>query len=89
MKRSDWFDKFKETWLDYPSQDNEGFQPDRAGYKCGFHVAWDMVFDRVEKLEAENARLREALEEIIRKEGWHRCADSAAESIARAALEGK
>lgn len=27
---------FKESWEDYPSQDNEGYVPDRAGYKCGF-----------------------------------------------------
>lgn len=25
------------VWKDYPSQDNEGFQPDRAGFKYGWH----------------------------------------------------
>lgn len=30
------FEAMKQTWLDYPSQDNEGYRPDRGGFKCGW-----------------------------------------------------
>jgi len=33
------FDAFKKAWSDYPSQDNEGFRPDRGGFKCGWFAA--------------------------------------------------
>ena len=37
------YEAFKEAWEDYPTQDNEGFLPDRAGFKCGFMsgVRWE------------------------------------------------
>lgn len=33
---------FKAAYASYPSQDNEGYQPDRAGFKAGFSAgaAW-------------------------------------------------
>jgi len=37
------FDAFKEAWDDYPSQDNEGYQPDRGGFKCGWFSAIDWI----------------------------------------------
>lgn len=37
---------FKRAWEDYPSQDNEGFQPDRGGFKCGWAAALDWVRER-------------------------------------------
>lgn len=33
------FDAFKKAWEDYPSQDNEGYIPDRFGFKAGFFAA--------------------------------------------------
>jgi hypothetical protein len=30
------FEAFKKAWEDYPSQDNEGFTPDRGSFKAGF-----------------------------------------------------
>lgn len=29
-------DKFRTAWENYPSQDNEGYVPDRGGFKCGY-----------------------------------------------------
>ena len=37
---------FEDAWNGYPSQDNEGYLPDRAGFKCGFFAG----------LSAERAR---------------------------------
>jgi hypothetical protein len=37
------FEAFKQAWLDYPSQDNEGYIPDRGGFKCGWFAALDWV----------------------------------------------
>jgi len=34
--------RFKQEWDDYPSQDNEGYQPDRGGFKAGFFSAWNI-----------------------------------------------
>lgn len=33
---------FKRAYDDYPSQDNEGYVPDRAGFKSGFMAAWSV-----------------------------------------------
>ncbi len=30
---------FQKAWIDYPSQDNEGYSPDRGGFKCGWFAA--------------------------------------------------
>lgn len=40
----------KKAWEDYPSQDNEGYQPDYAGFKCGFHSAWRAQQGEIERL---------------------------------------
>ncbi len=37
------FEAFKQAWLDYPSQDNEGYVPDRGGFKCGWFAALEWV----------------------------------------------
>lgn len=71
------FEEFKKAYDDYPCQDNEGFWPDRAGFKCGFSAAWALLekklgpeFDeRITRLESylaqveeENAKLRKMWE---------------------------
>lgn len=33
------FEAFKKAWEEYPSQDNEGYIPDRGGFKCGWFSA--------------------------------------------------
>lgn len=33
------FKAFQKAWLDYPSQDNEGYRPDRGGFKCGWFAS--------------------------------------------------
>jgi hypothetical protein len=34
---------FRKSYDLYPSQDNEGFVPDRGSFKCGFYAAWNML----------------------------------------------
>ena len=38
MKKTD-LEAMQKAWNNYPSQDNEGYQPDRAGFKCGWSAA--------------------------------------------------
>lgn len=50
------FEAFKKAWEDYPSQDNEGYVPDRGGFKCGWFAAlqWkkeNAVLTELNKLE--------------------------------------
>lgn len=33
------FEAFKKAWEECPSQDNEGYVPDRGGFKCGWFAA--------------------------------------------------
>ncbi len=44
--RSKDFEAFKKAWETYPSQDNEGYQPDRAGFKCGWFAALEYERNR-------------------------------------------
>jgi hypothetical protein len=37
------FDAFKQAWLDYPSQDNEGYVPDRGAFKAGWLSALEWI----------------------------------------------
>lgn len=45
------FHAFKDAWEGYPSQDNEGYQPDRGGFKAGWHSAilWLLEFQKESK----------------------------------------
>lgn len=54
---------FKEAWENYPSQDNEGYVPDRGGFKSGFLCAWDQQQTKIDALQAEVAGLKRALED--------------------------
>lgn len=49
--------RFKETWEDYPSQDNEGYQPERGSYKAGFCVAWREREAELKQARNDNAML--------------------------------
>lgn len=51
------FEAFQSAWEDYPSQDNEGFVPDRGSFKAGFA-------EGLKYAKAGNLRLREALEYV-------------------------
>jgi hypothetical protein len=75
---------FLDAWSNYPSQDNEGYQPDRGSFKSGF-------FAGVEYMKAENQRLREALLVCISRAGAPDAAHGCRLIIetARAALENK
>lgn len=39
MNNKEDFEAFKREWEGYPSQDNEGYVPDRGGFKCGWFAA--------------------------------------------------
>jgi hypothetical protein len=39
-------DAFKKAWSEYPSQDNEGYLPDRGGFKCGWYAAIDWLISQ-------------------------------------------
>lgn len=88
------FEAFKRAWENYPSQDNEGYRPDRGSFKSGFLAG---LAHRDSEINAENARLREALEKATERPHELHCAwlDPGPEacnclvSIAQAALEGK
>jgi hypothetical protein len=45
---------FQEAWRGYPSQDNEGFVPDRSGFKCG----WFAALQWRESVEPEPMRVK-------------------------------
>ncbi len=51
------YDEFIKAYDEYPSQDNEGFIPDRGGFKCGFMSAWDVRQKEIDRL---HLRLSEA-----------------------------
>lgn len=50
-KENECHEKFKEAWRDYPSQDNEGYVPDRGGFKCGWYIAWREQQEKIDKLK--------------------------------------
>jgi hypothetical protein len=59
----------KEAYDDYPSQDNEGYQPERGSFKAGFYSAWrileaerDSLQKRVSELEAALKTVHELLD---------------------------
>jgi hypothetical protein len=49
------FEMFKKAWEDYPSQDNEGYRPDRGGFKCGWYAAWDLLEQRTALAESDTS----------------------------------
>lgn len=45
----DKFEAFKTSWNDYPSQDNEGWLPDRGSFKAGFFSGASWAKDYISK----------------------------------------
>jgi hypothetical protein len=41
------FKQFKTEWENYPSQDNEGYLPDRGGFKAGFFSCFNWLRSRM------------------------------------------
>lgn len=54
------FNAFKDAWLNYPSQDNEGYVPDRGSFKAGWFAALEWC--GYKKSKAENEQLKAKLE---------------------------
>lgn len=57
------FDRLKEFRAAFdavPSQDNEGYVPDRAGFKYGYYAACDRLSPKISELEATVTRLQDA-----------------------------
>lgn len=46
------FEEFKKHWDRFPSQDNEGYVPDRGGFKAGWYACVDWLRDRFDSTKA-------------------------------------
>jgi hypothetical protein len=46
-------EEFLKAYADYPSQDNEGYVPDRGGFKAGFGAAWERLAAEVQTLKQD------------------------------------
>lgn len=52
-------EEFKRAYADYPSQDNEGYVPDRGGFKAGFGAAWNLLMPKIKAAQDEIQEMRE------------------------------
>jgi len=48
----DQHEEFLKAYAAVPSQDNEGYTPDRAGFKCGFGAAWRLLYPQLADTQA-------------------------------------
>lgn len=53
--------EFKRAYDDYPSQDNEGYVPDRGGFKAGFFAAWNLLEVQLAAVTAQRDEARDYL----------------------------
>lgn len=67
----EWFESFKRAYDNYPSQDNEGFIPERGAFKLGFHDAWNLRQVEIVSLKARIEKLRDALYNITKTQCPH------------------
>lgn len=44
-------EQFVTSWKSYPSQDNEGYLPDRGGFKCGWYACYNWLKSVVKPVE--------------------------------------
>jgi len=68
-------EEFKRAYDAYPTQDNEGFVPDRGGFKAGFGAAWNILEPKLAEqsklstqLAHEHSQLKAQLAEALRNE---------------------
>lgn len=75
--------EFLKAYADCPTQDNEGYVPDRGGFKSGFQAAWNLLnptrtlvpqlLDEVERtanLEVDHREMRAALQKLIHQAAY-------------------
>lgn len=62
MKESS--EAMRDAWINYPSQDNEGYRPDRGGFKAGWASCQRWNDERIAALESALKVARDALEDI-------------------------
>lgn len=70
-----WLEEFQKAYDDVPSQDNEGYVPERGSFKTGFSRAWHL---QQQNIYARDQSLKEAREEI---EGLKRKIDKADKTL--------
>lgn len=66
------FEAFQEAWLDYPTQDNEGYTPDRGSFKAGWFAAlrWNDVqvkegfLENLSNIRKENIAFKKRITEL-------------------------
>lgn len=61
------FEEFQKAWRDYPSQDNEGYIPDRGGFKCGWFAALYYERENTRNLKQQLEIAVEALNKLDAK----------------------
>jgi len=64
------YDEFLKALQNYPSQDNQGFIPDRGGFKCGWFSCWHYHERKTKRLEHALSKTHSNWEEIA-KENEH------------------
>lgn len=57
-------EEFLKAYNDYPTQDNEGFVPNRGGFKCGFGAAWDIQQKEINQLRGDRMLTEAKLQKI-------------------------
>lgn len=62
------FRAFQKAWIDVPSQDNEGYVPDRRGFKCGWFLALSWHKKRIKKLMKKAGGDWDMLEWLLKEE---------------------
>lgn len=58
--------EFKRAYDDYPSQDNEGYVPDRGGFKAGFFAAWNLLVGEVQRVTTKYEMDMERMESVCK-----------------------
>jgi len=61
------YDAFKRAYEDTPSQDNEGYIPNRGGFKAGFYAAWNIKDSEILELKNQVEQLRLMCESYSRQ----------------------
>ena len=61
-----WLTEFRDAYESFPSQDNEGYVPNRGGFKAGFCSAWHKQQQRIDTLEFRIEKFKEAHEAMKR-----------------------
>ncbi|MDB4330220.1 hypothetical protein N9948_00635 [bacterium] len=57
-------EEFLEAYSEFPSQDTEGYIPDRGSFKTGWVMSWNIQQEKINKLEDKYFKLKENLKKL-------------------------